>query len=140
MPHPANHAPRNVAKQMRSDVSTHGKSIGRPWRLTEEASVVVVLNDIQEILDRCDFRTRLITMPFQVGTLPENLPTEFALIVGRLGNGMFEDSAFVHPIRTELKYLDALSAYAERKINLGTKMWRRSPLLDEFGDELLAAL
>ena len=78
-------------------------------------------------------------MPFQVGTLPENLPTEFALVVGRLGNGMFEDPAFVHPIRTELKYLDALPTYAERKVNLSTNMRRRSPLLNEFSDELLAA-
>jgi hypothetical protein len=139
MPHPANHT-CNVEKEMLSDTNMHGRRIARPWRLTEEASVVVVLNDIQEFLDRCDFRTGLITMPFQVGTLPENLPIEFALIVGRLGNRMFEDPGFVRPMRTEFKYLDALSVYAERKINFGTKMWRRSPLLDEFGDELLAAL
>jgi hypothetical protein len=52
---------------------------------------------------------------------------------------MFEDPAFVHPIRTELKYLDALPTYAERKVNLSTNMRRRSPLLNEFSDELLAA-
>jgi hypothetical protein len=33
-----------------------------------------------------------------------------------------------------------LAAYAERKVDLGTEMWRRSPLLNEFSDEPLAAL
>jgi hypothetical protein len=42
-------------------------------------------------------------------------------------NGMFEDAAFVHPIRTEFKYLDAL-AYADAKVALNTKMSRRPPL------------
>jgi hypothetical protein len=40
----------------------------------------------------------------------------------------------------ELKYLDALPAYTERKVNLGTNMGRRSPLLNKFSDELFAAL
>ncbi|MGZ5096298.1 MAG: hypothetical protein ACXWCH_34750 [Burkholderiales bacterium] len=108
--------------------------------LAEEATVFVVLNDIQKFLNRCHGRHRLITVPFEIGAPPQDLPIEFALVVGCLGKGLFERLAFIPPVRTQLEYLDALPADTECKVNFRTEMRRRSPLFNEFGDQLFAAL
>ena len=59
-------------------------------------------------------------MPFHVRTLPEDFPFELALVVGGFGNGGFQRDALIHPMRTELEYLDALSTNAECKVDLRT--------------------
>jgi hypothetical protein len=59
---------------------------GQRPRLTEEAVVVVLLYDIKELLDRCDFRVRRIAMPFRIGAHPEDLPDKFAPVEGGFGN------------------------------------------------------
>jgi hypothetical protein len=79
-------------------------------------------------------------MPFIIGAFPEHLPDESAPVVGRLGDGLLDQPAVVGEGRTDLEYLDALSGDAEGQINQCTKMRWWPPLLDEFSDELLAAL
>ena len=77
-------------------------------------------------------------MPFQIGALPEHFPGESALDVGRLCHGTFEHPALVEEMRANFEDLDALSVDAECKVDQGTQMRRRSPLPDEFRNQLLA--
>ena len=102
--------------------------------------MVVVFNHIEEFLERCNFWTRLIAMPFHIRAFPEYFPMLLAPVVSRLGNGVFEHPAFVLPMRTDVEYLDALSTDAESKVNLSAEMWRWPPFLDEFSDQLSAVL
>ena len=96
------------------------------FSLAEEAAVLVVLNDIQKFFDRSNYGIWLIAVPFHIGTLPKDLPIESALVVGRLGDGLFERLGFISPVRTDFEYLDALSADTECKVKLCTNMWRRA--------------
>ncbi len=37
-------------------------------KLAEEASVIIFFDDQEEIFDRIDFRERIVSMPFQIGS------------------------------------------------------------------------
>jgi hypothetical protein len=70
----------------------------------------------------------------------KHLPIFLALVAGRFRNRIFQRFAFIAPMGSDLIYLDALTGDTECKVNLGPEMRRRSPLLHEFGDQLLTAL
>jgi hypothetical protein len=102
--------------------------------------MLVFLNDLKEFFNRCCVRVRLVTVPFLVGALPKHFPILFALVVGRFRDGAFQRFTLVAPMGSDVIYLDALTSDTECKVNLGPEMRRRAPLLDEFGDQLLATL
>lgn len=98
----------------------------------------VLLDDIQEAFNRWYRQVRLVAVPFEVGSPPEDLPIAGALVVSCFGYGTFDLPGCIFPVGADLVNLDTLILDSERQVDLGADVWRWSPPLDEFSDELLA--
>jgi hypothetical protein len=74
----------------------------------------VLLDNIQESFNRWHGQIRLVAVPLEVRSLPEDLPIASALVVGRLGYGAFDLLGGIFPMGADLEDLDALVLDAER--------------------------
>ncbi len=98
--------------------------------LAEEAGMRVFLNKREKVFDGIDLRVWLIAVPLKISPLPENFPISFALVVSRLGDGVFQNLAFVFPMGTDFENLDALPLRPERAIEPRANMRWLTPMLD----------
>ena len=112
----------------------------RNLKLAEEASVIIVFDDQEEIFDSINFREWFVSMPFQISSQPKNLPTAVALVVGRLCNRMLNGLSPSGPMRSNFKYLDASPLHPKCKIHVLAKTGRWSTPFNELGDQFLASL
>jgi hypothetical protein len=103
--------------------------------LAEEASVSILIDESDELIDRGDFRHRIVAMPLEVAPLPEDAPSVARAHVSGFGHRPFVFGPWrPAPDRADLENLDTLSADAKPEIEFGSDVGWRSALLDELAD------
>ena len=106
--------------------------------LTEEARVIVLLDERQKLLDAANSRNRRVRVPLEVGPHPEDPPNLTRLDVSCLCHRALNDlTRRTPPARSNLEDLDALASDPKCQIELWPDVGRRPVLFDESTDNLL---
>ena len=108
--------------------------------LAKEATVLVFVDDTEEILNGSCGRVWLVPVPLEIGSLPVDTPLVCATYVGCLGYGIFVSSAWISKVGTDFEDLDALSLDSEAKVKPWSYVRRWATSLHECGDCFLASL
>jgi len=108
--------------------------------LAEEAAILIATDHSQEGYETGNLRNRLIAMPLEIATHPENAPAIGSPDKRGFCNRMLHLFVRVLPVRADLEELNALAGYPVTKIELRSNVWRGPMALHKFRNVALAAL
>jgi len=95
---------------------------------------------MQERLEAVDLQVRLVAVPFEVTTHPENAPSILRPNERSLCNGVLHCFLRVLPVRPDLEDFYALPGYSVSEVELGSNVRGRTTPLHELRNIALAAL
>lgn len=107
---------------------------------TEEAAILIAVDDVQKGLEAMNLGVRLVAMPFEVAPHPEHPPSVLRPNEGRLCDRMLHRQLRVPPIRPDLEDLHALPCKPISDVELRPDIGWRTTLCHELGKVAFASL
>jgi len=108
----------------------HERHVGRHG-LSKETTVFITIHDVQECFETLDLQVRLVAVPFEIATHPENAPSILRPHECALRNRVLHRLFPMLPGGTDLEDLDALPRDPTSNIELRSDVWWRTTTLHE---------